>query len=79
MELHKLALKNRISAASVETNKTIFIYLVKHKIQYGVDKNGVKFNVSELSDNHIKRINNIINKHEQKINNDVETDKNLVI
>ena len=62
----------------METNKNIFIYLVKHKIQYGVDKNGVKFNISELSDSHIKRINNIIDKSEPKINNDVEIDKNLV-
>ena len=79
MELQKIALKNRIIAASVETNKNIFIYLVKHKIQYGVDKNGVKFNISELSDSHLKRINNIIDKSEPKKNNDVEKDKNLVI
>ena len=79
MELHHIALKNRISAASVETNENIFIYLVKHKIQYGVDKNGVMFNISELTERQNKAINKIIHDSEKKQYEANEIDKNLVI
>jgi len=79
MELQNLALKNRISGATVETKKQIFLYVVKNKIQYGVNKKGVMFNVSELAEKHKKAINKIIDKSENTKNEAVEIDKNLLL
>ena len=78
MELQKIALKNKIKTADIETNKTIFIYFVKNKIHYTINKNGVYFNISDLSDNHTKEINKILNK--LKCNNTaIEINKNLLL
>jgi len=77
MELQNLALKNRISAASVETNKKIFIYIVNNRIQYGINDNGVMFNISELPEKHTKAINKIIDKSENKKNEAIEINKSL--
>jgi hypothetical protein len=76
MELQNLALKNRIKAATIETNKKVFIYIVKNKIQYGINDNGVIFNITELSEKHTKAINKIIDKSEP-IKVILEVDKNL--
>ena len=77
MELQNLALKNRIKAATIETNKKIFIYIVKNKIQYGIDKNAVKFNICTLSEKHNKAISKIIDKSEKSNIEEIEIDKNL--
>ena len=76
MELQNLALKNRIKAASIETNKKIFIYIVKNKIQYGINNSGVMFNITELPEKHTKAINKIIDKSEP-VKEIIEIDKNL--